>query len=71
MKKFHVLHEIHTKDGNSGWNHINWTECECSYCKGSVKLHYGLNTPKVKIASSWWVIKYWKSRYIRFTIPFL
>lgn len=66
---FHLLHEIH-KQGKSSWN-INWIECECSHCKGSSKLHYGLNIPTVKKANSWWVIKYWKARYIRFNVPFL
>lgn len=46
-------------------------QCWCSYCHGSSKLHYGLNIPESKAWNSWWVIKYWDSRYIRFTIPFL
>ena len=66
---FHILHEIHEK-GKASWNN-NWTSCECSYCKGSSKLHYGLNIPKHKSPTSWWVIKYFKGRYIRWTNKFL
>ena len=67
---FSLLHEVHIKGKKSSWND-SWKECECSYCKGSSKLHYGLNIPKCKKANSWFVIKYWKYRYIRFNVPFL
>ena len=66
---FHILFEIHEK-GKASWNN-NWTSCECSYCKGSSKLHYGLNIPKKLGWNSWWVIKYAKGRYIRWTNSFL
>jgi hypothetical protein len=58
---FHILHEIHEE------------ECTCSYCKGSnTKLHYGLNIPKsYNKANSWWVIKYNKRHYIRWTNTWL
>jgi hypothetical protein len=64
-----ILFEVHKKNKCS-WND-NWTECNCSYCKGRIKLHYGLNIPKSKTWNAWWVIKYWTDRYIRFTIPLL
>ena len=42
--------------------------CDCSYCKGTVKLHYGLNIPKLwKVFNSWWVIKYAPYKYVRWT----
>lgn len=47
------------------------TNCKCSYCYGNDKLYYGLNIPEDKSWNSWWVIKYWSNRYIRFTLPFL
>ena len=62
-----ILFEIHKK-GKTSWN-SNWKSCECSYCKGTTKLHYGLNIPKDwKARNSWWVIKYATSKYIRFTL---
>lgn len=49
--------------------------CTCSYCKTtntSKKLHYGLNIPKNwKAYNSWWVIKYAKGKYIRWTNSWL
>jgi stalled ribosome alternative rescue factor ArfA len=66
---FHILHEKHEK-GKSSWND-NWTSCECSYCKGDAKLHYGLNIPKKRSKTSWWVIKYAKGSYIRWTNSWL
>lgn len=48
--------------------------CDCSYCSDGAfhkKLHYGLNVPKDKSFNSWWVIKYGKNKYFRFTLPFL
>lgn len=65
-----ILHEIHTKEKSRDWND-DWTNCHCSYCCGPNKLHYGLNIPIVKKWNSWWVIKYWKNNYLRFTLPFL
>jgi hypothetical protein len=45
---------------------LNIKHCVCSYCTGSIKLKYGLNIPKNwQDENSWWVIKYWKYRYIR------
>jgi hypothetical protein len=66
MGKILLLHEIHTKEKSDTWNRY-WKECECSYCKGDSKLHYGLNIPKDKSWNSWWVIKYGKGKYIRWT----
>lgn len=61
-----MLLDIHKK-GKSSWND-NWETCQCSYCKGKNKLHYGLNIPKQwKKPNSWWVIKVWKDTYIRWT----
>lgn len=65
-----MLHEIHTKDKSDSWND-NWITCQCSYCIGNTKLHYGLNIPENISWTSWFVIKYWNNRYIRFTIPLL
>jgi len=59
QKYFHVLFEKHI---------IN---CCCSYCKGDSKLHYGLNIPKCRKWNSWWVLKYYKRRYIRVAFTFL
>ena len=66
-----ILHEVHIKGKNS-WND-NWTECQCSYCEsgGNGEIKYGLNIPGIISPTSWFVIKYWKYRYIRFTIPLL
>ena len=62
-----VLHEIHNKDKGTTWN-PSWDTCQCSYCKGDSKLHYGLNIPtQWKRPNSWWVIKYGPNRYIRWT----
>lgn len=49
-------------------------DCSCSYCKDwgidtKFKIKYGLNIPECKSRTSWFVIKYWKNRYIRFTLP--
>lgn len=62
------LHEIHAKGKtNFSWNN-NYKDCRCSYCYGPNKLHYGLNIPGLwKHWNSWWVIKYWNNRYIRWT----
>jgi hypothetical protein len=65
-KLINILHEVHTKEKSSIWND-NWSKCECSYCKGEYKLHYGLNIPYDKSWNSWWVIKYADGRYIRWT----
>jgi hypothetical protein len=66
-----MLHEIHTKEHSNDWN-IHEVECSCSYCSGKNKLHYGLNIPEDwKAWNSWYVIKYWKNRYIRWTFSFL
>jgi hypothetical protein len=46
-------------------------KCKCSYCYGNNKEHYGLNIPKNKSWNSWWVIKYWDRRYIRWTNSWL
>ena len=47
-------------------------DCSCSYCKGDSKLHYGLNIPKYWNSwNSWYIIKYGKGKYLRFTLPFL
>lgn len=59
---FHVLIEKHEEG------------CTCSYCSdwGKGKLHYGLNMPKLyKSPTSWWVIKYGKGSYLRWTNSFL
>jgi len=63
-----VLVEHHVK-GKVTWNYENGqTVCECSYCKGDSKLHYGLNIPKAwRNPTSWFVIKYGPYKYIRFT----
>ena len=63
-----VLVEHHVK-GKVTWNNENnQTECECSYCKGDSKLHYGLNIPKNwKSKTSWYVIKYGPYKYFRWT----
>lgn len=71
-----ILHEVHTlesfKKGRISWNPELDITCQCSYCCGDSKLKYGLNIPgDWKSPFSWWVIKYWKWRYIRFTLPFL
>ena len=65
-----VLFENHSK-GNSDWND-SWKSCNCSYCKGKNKLHYGLNIPSDwKSWNSWWVIKYGKTKYLRWTNSWL
>lgn len=56
---FYFLHEVHEKN------------CDCSYCYGEDRMHYGLNIPKCKKWNSWWVIKYWNRRYFRWTNTFL
>jgi len=49
--------------------------CTCSYCRncgyGARPLHFGLNIPKSKSWNSWWIVKYWNHRYVRWTFPFL
>ena len=55
----HVLHEVHGK------------KCDCSYCYGENKEHYGLNIPQDKSWNGWWVFKYWNKRYVRWTNRFL
>ena len=35
----------------------------------NLNISYGFNMPAIKTPTSWWVIKYWKYRYIRFTVP--
>jgi len=67
---FNILHEIHEKGKSDCWND-NEIKCNCSYCEGKTKLHYGLNIPECKKWNSWWVIKYWDKRYIRWTNSFL
>lgn len=50
------------------------TKCTCSYCgKGNIqaRIHYGLNIPKNKKWNSWWVIKYWRGKYFRWTNTWL
>lgn len=64
-----ILHEVHTRKSLDLDD--SWDKCDCSYCEGKNKLHFGLNIPQDKSWNSWYIIKYWKSRYIRFTIPFL
>lgn len=69
-KLFWCLNEIHPKD------------CNCSYCGYSSKepnihygyynrkptIHYGLNIPKNwKKPNAWYVFKYGKGKYIRWT----
>ena len=67
---FNISKEHHVK-GKVTWNPNNLT-CKCSYCTGSSKLHYGLNIPKDwRKANSWWVIKYGKARYFRWTNSWL
>lgn len=56
------IQDTHTKD------------CSCTYCETScstVKLHWGLNIPESKAWNSWWVVKYWTNRYLRFNLPCL
>ena len=49
-------------------NETHKKDCTCSYCYGYSKLHYGLNIPKRwKEFNSWYVIKYWKRSYFRWT----
>lgn len=62
LHKRPYLHEVHEKD------------CNCSYCGkrpfNTARLHYGLNIPKAwHVHTAWYVIKYWRGRYIRFTLP--
>lgn len=65
-KYFSILHEVHQK-GKATWND-KWETCQCSYCVGSNKIHFGLNIPKDWTSwNSWYVIKYWPGRYIRWT----
>jgi len=65
MKKIgNILFENHSA---SDIGYPNSTKCTCSYCKkGGVR--YGLNIPKSKRKTAWYVIKYWHQKYIRFTI---
>ena len=66
-KIFHL--ENHIK--NNGWTDKS-KPCSCSYCVGAHKLHCGLNTPKNwKSWTSWWVVKYGKGKYLRWTFSFL
>ena len=64
VRRPYFLHEVHKK-GKGTWND-SWKECQCSYCQGDVKCHYGLNIPKDK--TGWWIFKYWKARYVRVTM---
>ena len=66
-----LCHEVHTESGNGLWNPHWKNGCECNFCKGDSKRHFGLNIPKSKSPNSWWTIKYWNARYIRFTLPWL
>lgn len=74
-----ILHEIHTngkiKTSGKGIevsSNNNLDKCKCSYCHGNNRLHYGLNIPDDwKAWNSWYVIKYWKGRYIRWTNSWL
>ena len=51
---------------------IHNKDCICSYCYGENKLHYGLNIPPAwNKWNSWYVIKFWKNSYIRWTHSFL
>jgi len=62
-----ILHEIHI-NGKDYSNLDKNTVCTCSYCEGRNKLHYGLNIPDHwKGWNSWYIIKYWDRRYIRWT----
>jgi hypothetical protein len=58
-KLFWCLNEIHPKD------------CDCSYCGNRNRkptIHYGLNIPKNwKKPNAWYVFKYGKGKYIRWT----
>jgi len=46
--------------------------CRCSYCRGSYKLHYGLNIPKVWWeGNSWYVVKLYPCYYLRWTNSWL
>lgn len=62
LKNLIILFEKHDND------------CKCSYCfklcnkKYDGRIKYGLNIPENKSRTSWFVIKYWKNRYIRFTL---
>lgn len=67
----HVCIEHHVA-GKVSWNYdIGQTICSCSYCRGTSNykpLHYGLNIPKDwKSWNSWYVIKFGKFRYLRWT----
>lgn len=65
------IHDVHNKKCSNDWD-INWDACDCSYCIGKTKLHYGLNIPKNWRAwNSWWVIKYGPSRYLKWRNTFL
>jgi hypothetical protein len=57
-----VLHERHDED------------CRCSYCGtgsfGPRPMRLGLNIPRAwRSPVSWWVIKYGRGRYVRWTWP--
>lgn len=46
--------------------------CECSYCAGEHRMHYGLNIPAAwKKWNAWYVIKFWPRTYFRWTNSFL
>jgi len=70
IKLFNTSKEHHI-EGKSSW-HPEWKSCKCSYCCGNSKLHYGLNIPKDwKAANSWWIIKYGRAKYFRWTNSWL
>lgn len=54
------------------WKETHSKSCNCTYCEGVSRLHFGLNVPKDwKAWNSWYVVKYWPKHYIRWTHRFL
>lgn len=43
----------------------------CSCCHGKGRMNWGLNVPRLKAPNSWWWIKFWNKRYIRWTNPWM
>lgn len=51
---------------------IHEKQCNCSYCSGDNKMHYGLNIPTAwRYWNSWWVVKFGPRHYFRWTNTFI